>query len=45
MLGGLLDANARPRRLSCRVLSLSHEGDTSPLGPRSRALRSQRQLR
>jgi hypothetical protein len=36
-LRSLLDANTRSGRMSCRVLSLSHEGDTRPLGPGPKA--------
>jgi hypothetical protein len=40
MLGGLLDANKCPGRMSCGVLPLSQIGDTRPLGPAPKALRT-----
>jgi hypothetical protein len=40
-LGGLLDANTCPGRMSCGVLSFSHTGDTKLFGPEPQAGRSQ----
>jgi hypothetical protein len=39
MLGSLFEANTRPGLVSCGILYLSHEGNTRPLGPGTKALR------